>query len=90
MAVRGNPGDDARASLGDNAGGEEGEARPAELALAERLDRHVSAPERVLAQRAVLGNAELALEVMRDVLEVDAEPDLQFQLSTKQSGHCRA
>ena len=74
VAVGGDARDDVGAFLRDDAGGEEGQARAAQVVLAESLDRGVGAPEGVGAQGAVLGDGELAFEVVRDVLEVDAEP----------------
>ena len=62
VAVGGDARDDVRAFLRDDAGGEEGQARAAELVQAEILDRRVAAPERVLAQGPVLGMANSRLK----------------------------
>ena len=74
VAVGGDARDDVGAFLGDDAGGEEGQPGAVQVVLAEGLDGGIGAAEGVRAQGAVLGDGELAFEVVRDVLEVDAEP----------------
>ncbi len=74
VPVRGDPRHDLRAFHRDDPGGEEGQPHPAEIGAQERLDRLVGRPQSVLAQRTVPIDAVLALEVVGDVLEVDAQP----------------
>ena len=76
VAVGGDARDDVGAFLGEDAGGEEGQPGAVQVGPAEGLDGVVGAAERVFAQGAVLGDVELAFEVVRDILEVDAEPGL--------------